>query len=532
MTSSRRFELVVFCAALFAIGAVQWRLWGYTAEDSFITFRYVANALDGKGLVFNPGEHVEGFSSPLYILLLVALGALHRDVVALSRVVGLLSTLGTVAACWVIARDTSRSPRAATFSFALAAATLVATPPFHMYATLGMETPLFMCLVTWAVAVSARARGAAPSWPGVLLFALVGIARPEGPLYAGLWFAGSWWRGQPEGAVRPRWRGLAVRALVCAAPSIAYEAFRWRYYGGLVPNVYFAKPIGFMRFDPHGAGDFYGLAYLLPWLAAAAPLLLGVAVLWTRDRGADPPAPSASRRLVAHAAGPVLAALIFVAYTQGDWFMFGRYLLPVWPLTVATLATALAELAARLRGERAWSPVAAGAVVIVAMAASVGVWTRDLQAFDRDEGYATLMKGQEQLAAGEWLAKTFPEPLEVGVCSIGGVGFAARQHLLRDICGLTDRDQARWIASGVDLPFAQTPVGQRRLDVVVLNLLDASAGLDNYADDYVDYLRQGYVCAKRFRQGAWESMDFWIRRELAEGKMLDCDLSLDESSAR
>src|SRR5262245_54915599 len=54
------------------------RLWMARAvhaanEDAYITFRYAANWAAGMGPVFNPGEHVLGFSSPLWTAL-IALG--------------------------------------------------------------------------------------------------------------------------------------------------------------------------------------------------------------------------------------------------------------------------------------------------------------------------------------------------------------------------------------------------------------------------------------------------------------------------
>ena len=41
-----------------------------TTDDPFITYRYAANLLAGHGPVFNIGERVEGFSSPLHLLLM------------------------------------------------------------------------------------------------------------------------------------------------------------------------------------------------------------------------------------------------------------------------------------------------------------------------------------------------------------------------------------------------------------------------------------------------------------------------------
>src|SRR4051794_35154349 len=39
-------------------------------DDAYISFRYARNLADGFGLVFNPGEQVEGFSNLLWTLLL------------------------------------------------------------------------------------------------------------------------------------------------------------------------------------------------------------------------------------------------------------------------------------------------------------------------------------------------------------------------------------------------------------------------------------------------------------------------------
>ena len=43
-------------------------------DDAYITFRYARNLLRGYGLVFNPGEHVLGTTTPLYALLMAFLG--------------------------------------------------------------------------------------------------------------------------------------------------------------------------------------------------------------------------------------------------------------------------------------------------------------------------------------------------------------------------------------------------------------------------------------------------------------------------
>src|SRR5262245_21524173 len=53
------------CAVTVAVFLKAW-----VSEDAFITFRYVANVLAGHGPVFNVGERVQGYTHPLWFILL------------------------------------------------------------------------------------------------------------------------------------------------------------------------------------------------------------------------------------------------------------------------------------------------------------------------------------------------------------------------------------------------------------------------------------------------------------------------------
>ena len=74
-------------------------------DDAYISYRYARNLVEGHGLVFNPGERVEGFTNLLWTLL-VALGlALGSSAEFAGRSLGLLSGIGTLVATYVYARD-------------------------------------------------------------------------------------------------------------------------------------------------------------------------------------------------------------------------------------------------------------------------------------------------------------------------------------------------------------------------------------------------------------------------------------------
>ncbi len=102
MAARRLLALELIPTALLA-AAVAAGLWGFSYDDSWITYRYADNWAHGRGLVFNPGEAVLGTTAPGWAL---ALGALSRASAA-AGLGGLgvpeWGTLLTVASLWWLA---------------------------------------------------------------------------------------------------------------------------------------------------------------------------------------------------------------------------------------------------------------------------------------------------------------------------------------------------------------------------------------------------------------------------------------------
>ena len=119
MIASRHTDLraaavvVLFCLPW--LGLLVWltSLAWFMTDDAFITFRYVRNLLEGHGLVFNPGERVEGYSNFLWALELAAiwkLFGLAPEAVAQWLSVGY--TVGVLAVLvWWVLRDAGLAHR-------------------------------------------------------------------------------------------------------------------------------------------------------------------------------------------------------------------------------------------------------------------------------------------------------------------------------------------------------------------------------------------------------------------------------------
>ena len=146
----------------------------YANEDAYITFRYAANLVAGHGLTFNPGQHVMGFTSPLWTVW-SALGiAVHADPVRWTQITSIVADACTLTlGVEVLAAAVSRQ---AAWAFA---AFFAVWPLFAASAVSGLEMNVELCLIVLsAVLAERRSR-----WAGLTL-GLLAISRPEGLLAA------------------------------------------------------------------------------------------------------------------------------------------------------------------------------------------------------------------------------------------------------------------------------------------------------------------------------------------------------------
>ncbi|RME21481.1 MAG: hypothetical protein D6798_18055, partial [Deltaproteobacteria bacterium] len=75
---------------LLAFAVHDWTLQPWTLDDAYITFRYADNLVAGHGIVFNPGERVEGYTNFLWLLLLAVGRSLGLAPELFSKVLGAL----------------------------------------------------------------------------------------------------------------------------------------------------------------------------------------------------------------------------------------------------------------------------------------------------------------------------------------------------------------------------------------------------------------------------------------------------------
>jgi len=245
MPASKRLTAPLLALVLTAVVALGYALYTQHAwEDYYITYRSSKNLATGHGLVFNLGDRLHTFTSPLGVLLpavasLLTANSSDLGALWLFRLMCAVALGGAAALLVLTARRLNYGAIAAAFLVAWLALD-AKTVDFTIN---GMETAFMMLFLAyaWWAHLSAGPRqwlhlGAA--WAGLMW------TRPDSFIYIGLLAVGFWLfnDARQSGTTRLKLPGLFVRAgavtTVLYAPWLIFAHF---YYGTAVPHTITAK---------------------------------------------------------------------------------------------------------------------------------------------------------------------------------------------------------------------------------------------------------------------------------------------------
>jgi hypothetical protein len=209
-------------------------------EDWFITFRYSKNLVDGKGLVFNPGERVHGFTSAINVMLpaffywitgktgYAAALNFYRAVSLIAYVLGGLVTLRLM--CRHRGTD-----RFSTLLFLFLYTTEAKTVAFTMN---GQECGFMVGFLS--IAFAASYSGVARFWwVAGLAWAGLLYTRPDSPVYiAAVASGGLLFRKE---TLRQTFVGLMKAGAMATILYLPWFVSMWVYYGCPVPHTVIAK---------------------------------------------------------------------------------------------------------------------------------------------------------------------------------------------------------------------------------------------------------------------------------------------------
>jgi len=405
----------------------------FVKDDAYISFRYAHNLVTGDGLVFNPGEYVEGFTNFLWVFVIAPFEALELDLFQVTELLGTALVLGTL---YVMARTNDHLMEGPRRDLARIWAPLwVGTSSsVALWTTSGMEQPLAMLLpvaglyLLWTCGDDRGATGRA-ALAGAIL-GLGCLTRPEIHLIgiiAGLPLA---WRMVRERSLDPV---AAFWALGLLAVTVPAHAFRLWYFGSLLPNTFYVKTGGGtvvllegLR-QLHDLFEFNGVGF--------ATLLVPFAFLERRHLR--------EKLVMVGVAAGFMAYTVWVGDDEMTWY---RLYLPALPFLALLAGVGLRNLCAAAaaglewRGGRRLAVYGAGWAVVLAAAGTNFAFT-----YDRKDGFngRGRLSGSYHPDLGKFLTRHARPGSLVAFQDMGSTPYHAPDLKFLDFIGLVDETVAR-----------------------------------------------------------------------------------------
>lgn len=461
-------------------------------DDAMISMRYAHNLAHGHGLVWNPGERVEGFTNPLWVGFMALFHLFSIDASKISFYIQWSGALFLGATLFFVRRLVEQFTNELLPMLAAVAFTAFYSPLIS-WNLLGMEVSiltLILSAVLWLILRNGISRFS--PWIYLLLaistLVRLDMAIPFLVILAVMFIVQKEYRRQ-----HLIW-GLGLLLFSLGGQTLA----RYLYYGDLLPNTYYLKVTGwpFSLRIMRGLYTLIWFAYYNNWVFMLLPFTL---LLFRRDWK------------VVLLIAVLLGQMAYSVYVGGDaWENHGganRYIaiaMPVFFVLFAVSVQVLIEKAVTSLGS-AWqalntAPLAY--VLIFAMAMLhfnllLGDWRYiERWEFNRKPDY--VPGNERNLTIALALQRTTTPDASVAVIGAGTIPYLLPDHYAIDILGKTDPVVARGPVSasmGIpDVPFMRPghmkwnyayTIGELKPDVIVSLWEGTNEEAQPYLEDYV-----------------------------------------------
>lgn len=284
------------------------RYW-WLCDDAMISMRYARNLANGFGLVWNPGERVEGYTNFLWIIYMAFVhlfpvpASKTSLIVLLTNIVLIITTIPVII----------RLVRMLGGDTLVTAATLVVyilNKSVMWWTVAGLETTFitFLFLLT-TYRVIRESQLAQISRLTFVLIAIMPLVRADAVILSVLLYALSL-------LLNSNRKLVVIYSLSSLILPIMHEIFRIFYYGDVLPNTAYLKTSNWPgRYDA-------GVGYVLDF-AKQYSIVIGCAAIGLL---------LSRKRPHLYLFGVFLAYSVYVAYVGGDAFKNFRFFVPVIPL--------------------------------------------------------------------------------------------------------------------------------------------------------------------------------------------------------
>lgn len=441
LTASSTWRLILAAAAVLLFGyqiqQANQVMQGVLIDDAYISLRYADNAAGGRGLSWQPGERVEGYTNFLWVAVLAVVMRLGLAGEFAAHWIGVVAGCGVLVLLVLLPRRLQSPAEARVWPVGVGALSVGASFFFPYWSNSGFETSLFilLCLTALFFAWQSLKRPQQRRYAVLTGLSLVSVAltRPDGLILFAVvvvvWLIYAMRSSETERRVLGRSLGWTTSIFILLYG--AYFVWRLTYYGQLWPNPFYLK-VG-ASLDQLMRGLVY-MQSTVDKLSALPLLVVAPLALLPPPRHANEPATARSAQRVV----VVMMFLFACGYAAFLVCVGGDNYGPRLALTILVMVAALAEVGlsrvvsawrAKPAAPRYLVPVVLGLAVIIVM----HPWSSDLHA-------PTVRNAQLQInwkQLGLWLNRSTNPTDTIAVDAAGAIPYFSQRRAI-DMLGFND----------------------------------------------------------------------------------------------
>ncbi len=298
---------------------LSWSFLFQNVDDAYISYRYGKNLMEGKGLVYNQGEYVEGYTNFLWTIITAPFTQIKAvDVSIFSSTLGLLLSMVNILLVALISKQFSEKLAGyLKYLILLPALFLALDDSIAFWAIGGMEFPMYTLFILGIVYNYFKINEHKKHLYYLITFIMLcTLSRPEGNMIIVITLAHMFlFRKHINSFWKVFFTIIGAYALFC----LAYYGFKYLFYGQLIPNTFYAKGVTDLSMNL-----VLGTKYLA--LCVGTRIYIFIFILFIPFKRAF------LDLKLSYLLSFVLIYIIYLVVVGGDWMIANRFFVPIVPM--------------------------------------------------------------------------------------------------------------------------------------------------------------------------------------------------------
>ena len=315
---NKKYLLIIIIFFVLYCLFLSWSFWFQNVDDAYISFRYGKNLMDGHGLVYNPGEYVEGYTNFLWTVITAPFTKIKSvDISIFALSLGLIFSIINIFILTRITRQFSDLfPVKPAYLILLPAIFFVIDDSIAFWAIGGMEFPMYTLFILAAAYYYFKINDKPNNYIIMTVFLMLcTLTRPEGnmifviTMFHFLLFRKS---------IKSWGKKFLMISMYYGLFALVYYGFKYFYYGQIIPNTFYAKGVTDISMNL-----LLGFKYLA--LCIGTRLYIFIFILFVPFKKVYKDFKQSYLLLF------TIVYIMYILFVGGDWMIANRFFVPIIP---------------------------------------------------------------------------------------------------------------------------------------------------------------------------------------------------------